>query len=169
MNILNLLKKIGNPFVTALLRSPLHGVISRNTALITVTGRRSGKRYTTPVNYVRDNDMLIVVSQADRNWWKNLGGGAPVTFELCGQRLNGYAESFKSPEAVGEGLIYLIRRFPKFRTLYHISLTSDGTPAQTEEFTQLTQQKVIVIINDLVSEQGVKTGAAEARTAYTRK
>jgi hypothetical protein len=38
------------PFVVALLRSPLHGFMDRSTLLLTYTGHKSGKAYTTPVN-----------------------------------------------------------------------------------------------------------------------
>lgn len=68
----NLLIKIGNPFMKTILRSPLHGLVSENVILITFTGRKSGKTYTTPVNYVRDGEALIILSHDDRTWWKNL-------------------------------------------------------------------------------------------------
>lgn len=48
-----LLNRIANPVVTWLLRSSLHGILSGSTLLITVTGRKSGRIYTIPVNYVR--------------------------------------------------------------------------------------------------------------------
>src|SRR5579884_1140426 len=50
-----------NPVVAALLRSPLHGLLSRQVFLLTVTGRRSGRRFTLPLGYVRDGDALLVV------------------------------------------------------------------------------------------------------------
>ena len=56
----------GNSFIAWLLRSPLHGLLSGNTLLITVTGRKTGRPITTPVNYVRDGDRLWVISNRDR-------------------------------------------------------------------------------------------------------
>jgi hypothetical protein len=53
--------KIGNGFMRAILRSPLHGLVSNNVILITFTGRKSGNTYTMPVNYVRDGDALIIL------------------------------------------------------------------------------------------------------------
>src|SRR5262249_17743027 len=41
-----------NPVIRALLRSPVHGLMSKSLMLITFTGRKSGRRYTTPVRYV---------------------------------------------------------------------------------------------------------------------
>jgi hypothetical protein len=43
-----------------LLRSPLHGIVGRSFMLITFTGRKSGRAYTTPVQYVQDSNTLYV-------------------------------------------------------------------------------------------------------------
>lgn len=40
-------------------RSPLRGLIDGKVLVLTVTGRKSGKRYRVPLNYVRDRDALI--------------------------------------------------------------------------------------------------------------
>jgi hypothetical protein len=45
-----------------ILRSPLHRVLSKSTLLITLSGRKSGKLYTLPVNYVREGDILWITS-----------------------------------------------------------------------------------------------------------
>ena len=42
-----------------LLRSPLHGVMSKRVLLVTFTGRKSGKAYTTPVSYMREGDIVF--------------------------------------------------------------------------------------------------------------
>ncbi|MBK6434209.1 nitroreductase/quinone reductase family protein [Candidatus Amarolinea dominans] len=62
----------GNSFIAWLLRSPLNSLLSSNTLLITMTGRKTGLLITTPVNYVRDGDRLWVISSRDRTWWRNL-------------------------------------------------------------------------------------------------
>ena len=82
----------GNLIVKLLLRSPLHRLLSGSTMLITVTGSKSGREYTTPVNYVRDGDQLTVVSRRERSWWRNVAGGAPVTVTLLGREVAGRAE-----------------------------------------------------------------------------
>ena len=56
-----------NPIVATVLRSPAHGLLSGRLALITVTGRVSGREYTIPVLYERDGDMVrIRVGGEDR-------------------------------------------------------------------------------------------------------
>jgi hypothetical protein len=46
-----ILNHVVNPLARRLLRSPLHGLASGRLALITYTGRHSGRRYTIPVGY----------------------------------------------------------------------------------------------------------------------
>jgi hypothetical protein len=59
--------------------------------LITVRGSKTGREYTTPVNYVREDATLTVVSHTDRSWWRNLGEGARVSVTLKGRKLIGWA------------------------------------------------------------------------------
>ena len=102
----------GNGFIAWLLRSPLHGLLSGNTLLITVTGRKTGRPITTPVNYVRDGDRLWVISNRDRTWWRNLTGGAPVTVRVRGRDLRGVAEALLEPEVVAARLPTYLRGMP---------------------------------------------------------
>ena len=89
MNVRRLFQKIGNTFVGGILHSPFHGLLSKHMMLITFTGRVSGKRYTTPVNYLFIGDVIYVVSLRDRTWWRNLRGGGPVTLRLNGEKVHG--------------------------------------------------------------------------------
>jgi deazaflavin-dependent oxidoreductase (nitroreductase family) len=85
-------KKWYNPIVTWLLRSPLHWAMSGSTALITVSGRRSGQPYTLPISYHRAGDNLTLITRRDKTWWRNLRGGAPVRVVIRGQERPGFAE-----------------------------------------------------------------------------
>lgn len=83
-----------NPLVTAVLRSPFHALLSFGLMLITVTGRRTGRRYTIPVGYQRNGDVLtILVSEAPKKqWWRNFHDPAPVEVRVKGKPLSGTAE-----------------------------------------------------------------------------
>jgi hypothetical protein len=83
---------IVNRVVAWLLRSPLHRVLSGGVPLVTVTGRRSGRRYTTPAQYARHRDALYLASRTERRWWRNLRGGAPVQLRLRGRDVRGRGE-----------------------------------------------------------------------------
>lgn len=91
-----------NPPLHLLLRSPLHPLVSRRLALITVTGRRSGREYTFPVGYRQDGDRVAIeVGWPERKrWWRNLRGGGTVRLRLRGDERTGYAEAH-GDEVVG--------------------------------------------------------------------
>ena len=83
-----------NPLLGAVLRSPAHRLASGRLALITYTGRRSGRRYTIPVLYRDSGDeVTIAVGWPDRKvWWRSLtGDGGPVSLLVRGRELRGHA------------------------------------------------------------------------------
>jgi hypothetical protein len=83
-----------NVGLRALLRSPAHRLASGRLALITYTGRRSGREYTIPVLYKdKGDEVTIGVGWPDRKvWWRNLTGeGGPVRLVVRGQELEGHA------------------------------------------------------------------------------
>ena len=87
------LQSLGNPFVRALLRSRLHGLLSGSLLLVTYSGRRSGRTFTIPVLYAEAGSELVVYVGRSREkvWWRNLRGGAPVRVRLRGHELAGTA------------------------------------------------------------------------------
>ena len=70
-----------------LLRSPLHFFVSSHILLITFTGRRTGRSFTTPVRYLRDGNSVHLFSSPQGKWWKNLRGGAQVSVTIRGKML----------------------------------------------------------------------------------
>ena len=110
-----------------LLRSPAHGLVSKSVLLITFTGRKSGKTYTTPVDYSQDGDLVSIFTHAA--WWKNLSGGAPVTLRLRGRDVRGLAEPVADDkQAVAAGLTAHLRKVPSDARYYDVTLDSDGEP-----------------------------------------
>ena len=91
-----------NPLMKLLLRSPLHFLASEALLLITFTGRKSGREYTTPVGYEQLDGTLYVTTQTDRVWWRNLRGGAEVSVRLRGEPRRGRAEVIEDDESVAE-------------------------------------------------------------------
>jgi hypothetical protein len=62
--------------------------------LITVEGRRTGRRYTIPVAYHEHGDaiVILVAEAASKRWWRNYRRPGPIALRLRGQRLKGTAE-----------------------------------------------------------------------------
>ena len=86
--------RFGNPGIRLLLNSPLHAPLSGQLALITVTGRRSGRTFTFPVGYRRAGSVVkIGVGWPERKlWWRNLlDEGGPVQMRIRGKDYSGHA------------------------------------------------------------------------------
>jgi len=77
------------------------GLVSRNIAMVTYTGRRSGRTFSIPVGYRRDGDEVTIgVGMPDaKRWWRNfLGDGAPLTLRLDGTDRPGHAVARRDEE-----------------------------------------------------------------------
>jgi len=90
-----------NPVMIWLLRSPLHPLLDGGLMLITVTGRRTGRRYTIPVGYQRQGDSVrVLVSKARRKqWWRNYLEPRPIELRLRGEARVGEARVIPSDSA----------------------------------------------------------------------
>lgn len=143
-------QRLYNPIVILLLHSPLHSFLDKSTILITFTGRKSGKRYTIPVSYVRDGDTLMMISQREHSWWKNLRGGAQVTLYMQGHTLKARGEVFTDAETVANKLLLYLQQFPDYQRLIHIKLAPNGQPENPEAFQRFAQGMVIVLMKELV-------------------
>jgi len=93
---------LANTIATIILRSPWHRMRSDQLLLLTFTGRKSGKEFTTPMRYVQEGETLrlrVVRSP----WWKNLVGEATVHVLLHVESRTGIAEVL--PEEDGEVMV----------------------------------------------------------------
>lgn len=113
-----------NTVVAFVLRSPFHYPLSLGLLLLTVTGRRSGRRYTIPVGYQqRDQCLLVLVSKASRKaWWRNYIDPGPVEVRLRGQTLDGEARCVaRDSQEFREALDSAFRRYPALGRQFGIS------------------------------------------------
>lgn len=136
--------KVANTLVAGLLRSPLHGVLSGTVLLLTFTGRKSGKVYTTPVSYLGERGDLWVYTPSP--WWKNLQGGAPVLVLVQGQKLEGTVSVVTSTEEVAEGIQTFFDR-KGLKSAREIGLKVDPARQPTrDELLSMARNRVIVRI-----------------------
>ena len=69
-------------------------IIDRLVVVVSYTGRRSHRRFSTPVFYRKQGDQLTIrVAMADeKNWWRNFEGeGGPISLSLRGKARSGHA------------------------------------------------------------------------------
>ena len=136
------------PYVTktmkAILRSPLHGMVSKTVLLITFTGRKSGKIYTTPVDYSQDGDQVYIFTHA--SWWKNLRGGASVTLRIRGREVQGIAEPVAGDkQAIAAGLREHLRKVRSDAKYYEVTFDENGNP-KPEDVEKAAQSAVMIRI-----------------------
>jgi hypothetical protein len=116
-----------NALIGGLLRSPLHGLLSNSTLVLSFSGRKSGKVYTFPVGYYDLKDESVIVIPL-HDWWKNLRDGVPVTVWLKGRQYAGRAEAFYKHEATVKELDRLIRDSANLKRVFKIPLDGEGQP-----------------------------------------
>jgi deazaflavin-dependent oxidoreductase (nitroreductase family) len=145
MSLQGLFIRLGNPILAALLRSPLHATVDGGMMLISVTGRRSGKVHTTPVNYLRDGETLTIVSLQERTWWRNLRGGAEVGVHLQGKARRGHAAVVEDDASVATALGRILGRDPAYARFLGVRTRPDGT-AEPEDLARASRSRVVVSI-----------------------
>lgn len=133
-----------NPIIAWLLNSPLHGLLSPNTMLVTYSGRRSGKTYQVPVNYLRDGNELLTTSLRNRTWWRNLRGGARVRLRLAGQDVLADSQVFETDSEVAEKLERIVRLNPSYAQFLDIHLDAEGKPDQGD-LLQAALKRIVVL------------------------
>jgi deazaflavin-dependent oxidoreductase (nitroreductase family) len=140
---MNFFIKIGNFFNKAILYSPLHGLASSNTLLISFRGRRSGKAYSTPVNYAQADNIVRITSSTDRKWWRNLKDNPEVELQLRGKAATGTAEVFEEPKVVADELAGYLKTFPQAAHYFGIGLLKDGS-FNPDDLLQSSKGRVMV-------------------------
>jgi hypothetical protein len=87
-----------NSIMTWVVTTPgLQAWVGQGVALLSFTGRRSGKSYTIPVSYHRKGDVVTVITKRLRNWWHNFETPAEVGLRLAGRDYTGKAEARTDP------------------------------------------------------------------------
>ena len=118
-----------NPCMGLLLRSPLHGLVSRNLMLITFRGRVTGRSYTTPVRYMRVGAKIRWFTSRDAKWWPNLKHDPTVMLRLAGRDVLCSARVIDDdPATVRNLLASYLTRFPGDAVYHEVGLAKDGSP-----------------------------------------
>jgi deazaflavin-dependent oxidoreductase (nitroreductase family) len=132
-----------NKFMIWVLHSKLHKALSANTLTLTFKGRKSGKDYTVPVNYVRMGETLLTTSLRSRTWWRNLRGGAAVRVWLEGRELAGRATALEDEAGTAAALGEYFRKYPAHAKYFHVELDEQGRP-RAEDLAELAKTRLVI-------------------------
>jgi deazaflavin-dependent oxidoreductase (nitroreductase family) len=78
--------KAAMSFQVWLLRHGLMGSLADEIMVITVTGRKTGRQYSTPIGYLRDGETLIALSRGS-NWYRNAVAAGRAQIEIKRQKI----------------------------------------------------------------------------------
>ena len=96
----------------ALTTPGLQGMVGQGVALLTFTGRKTGKTYTIPVSYQRDGDIVSVITKRQRKWWHNFETALEVELRLAGRNYTGKAEAQPSNDEALEFMAGYLEKRP---------------------------------------------------------
>ncbi len=136
-----------NASVTTMLKTPgLRSVLGKLFIILTVTGAKTGTSYTMPVQYVRDGNRLIVLSQRTRRWWRNIAAEPEVEIILKGEAIRTAAHLADGDEA-RDAITASLRLNPRTAKFYGIAVDEHGEPA-ADGVDQLHEAFAVVLIDD---------------------
>ena len=135
-----------NLVMALILRSRLHRLLSKHLALITVTGRKSGKAYTVPVSYQQQGAVLRTISVRHDRWWRNLRGGALVTLRLRGCEMSGHARVIEDVQELVPQLMMYLHRAPKSAKILGVRRDPQGQ-FRHEDLQQAAEKSVMVHVD----------------------
>jgi deazaflavin-dependent oxidoreductase (nitroreductase family) len=136
-------RNFGNGVVVAILRSPLHGLLGQDFALIEFTGRSTGRAYTVPVNAFAGEDGYLIISRRERTWWRNLRDRPSATLRHRGRARPMQAQVIDNPPEVAELLRLHLRSRPSHARFLGVSMGRDGEPDATQ-LGQAAQDRVLI-------------------------
>ena len=123
------LYRLINPPVKRLLRSPLHGLMSRNTLLLEFTGRKSGRALSTPISYRQDGGAAHCFTNRSFGWWRNLSDGQEVQLTVRGGQLKSRPLVVTDDhDLMSAELTAFLKAVPRDASHAGVSMDSKGDP-----------------------------------------
>jgi hypothetical protein len=132
-----------NPAIGILLRSPLHGLLSRNLLMLTYVGRKTGRRRSLPLSYVTVGERAYLCTRSSR-WWRNWQPGAAVELHLRGRRMNAVpcVVDVATPEALAALRVFLTAN-PKTGQMLYAVRAERGRPNEDDLVREVRRSVVI--------------------------
>jgi hypothetical protein len=137
--------RAGNTIMRPLIHSRL-GRRMKDLALLSFTGRKTGRRYTVPVGY-HELDGNGVVLTASR-WRVNLRGGADVEVEHLGRQVPMRAELIDDPHEVAQIYSALLRTIAlkEAKLAIGLEVIRDRIPTEAEIEEAVGGRRSVVVL-----------------------
>ena len=133
----------GNRVMGWLIKSPFGKLMGESLAVITVTGRKTGRLISTPINVARKGDVFTTTSTRERTWWRNLRGGASADLHVGGRDYRVTAAVYESNEEVKLKLGEYCRNYPRAARFLKVHIHEDGNPEESSLAAAAAERVVI--------------------------
>jgi hypothetical protein len=121
------LQGLVNRVVRGLLRAPvLSRLAGERLVTVYVTGRKSGRRYSVPVAYTKDQGDLLIGTPF--GWGRNLRTGEPVSVLLKGRLRQADVRAFTDEQGVTGLYAAMCRDNRNFAKFNKVGFDADGNP-----------------------------------------
>jgi deazaflavin-dependent oxidoreductase (nitroreductase family) len=115
--------------------------------LITFTGRKSGKMFTTPVRYIEIGRTIRCFTSKESQWWRNIRGGADVVLRIRGKDFQYNAVAIdNNTEEVKKCLASYLEMYPQDAAYHHIKMNKDKTLV-AEDLERASYNAIVVEAN----------------------
>jgi hypothetical protein len=121
-----LLGNLKIPLEKTLLKSPLHGLFSRDLAVITFPDQRTGKQLSFSVEYQKEKRFIRIICSRKENCWQKFIFGSPVEILIRGVTYHGWAEIIEDPEELLKEWKALFRHKPEIARTFGIEGSDKG-------------------------------------------
>jgi deazaflavin-dependent oxidoreductase (nitroreductase family) len=125
----------------------LGSMVGRLVLLLTTTGRKTGLRRVTPLQYeVIDGDFYVAAARGQSaDWFRNIVANPCVEVAVKSRRFQGRAVPITEPQRIADFLKYRLERHPRMAGMI---LRSEGLPdrpnrAQLEAYAQRLAMVII--------------------------
>jgi len=121
--------------------------MSNGTMLITVTGRKTGKKFTLPVGYYCEDGSLWILTSRDRTWWCNVEYGAEVSLLMKRKQLKAFAEADLDDASVEQQMHEYIRHVPQ--AAKSLGIRVENGNANAEDIARVAKDRLFVKIQQI--------------------
>ena len=120
-----------NIVVRGALRTPgIARGIGQGMILLTVVGRKTGKRYSVPTAYTNHEGSLLIGTQF--GWGRNFRTGEPVEVRYKGRRRTADVQVITDEEGVVKYYGIICRENASFASFHNIGFDAGGEPKQDD-------------------------------------
>ncbi len=133
-----------NKIMVWLLRSPLHSMISSGIMIIGFTGSKSGKKYSTPVNYYKIDNAIFAMCDRSRIWWKNIKKNSDLDLFIKRENFSGKGLVIDSKTQVEEALAIIYKHNPQIAKYMKVEMV-EGEPV-LRDIQKLSDNTIVIKI-----------------------